>query len=166
MFKKIPFFGFPGFRHSSSVSRDNLLRDWPAEDRECQPLDTGQPEGSREGSRGSREDSREGSRGSREDSREGSRGSREGSRGSLEGFSGSKECPPPSPDRDGLVSPDIIRTVASTIQPSPRRRITNPGVQCWVSIIFRCRSGSSDPHPWLMDPDPAPFFSDFKDVKK
>ena len=64
----------------------------------------------------------------RESSRpfDGSSGSREGSRGSREGSSGSKDCPP-SPDRDGLVSPDIIRTVASTIQPSPRRRTNNSG---------------------------------------
>ena len=66
--------------------------------------------------------------GERESSRpfDGSSGSREGSRGSREGSSGSKDCPP-SPDRDGLVSPDIIRTVASTIQPSPRRRTNNSG---------------------------------------
>ncbi len=37
--------------------------------------------------------------------------------------------------------------------------------QRWGSVTFLCGSGSPDPYLWLMDPDPAPFFRDFKDVK-
>ncbi len=33
--------------------------------------------------------------------------------------------------------------------------------QCWGSVTFWCGSDF-----WLMDPDPTPFFSDFKDAKK
>jgi hypothetical protein len=38
--------------------------------------------------------------------------------------------------------------------------------QCWGSLTFLCGSGSPDPHLSLIDPDPTPFFSDFKDAKK
>ncbi len=40
-------------------------------------------------------------------------------------------------------------------------------VQCWGSVTFCCGSGSPDPYLCLMDadPDPTPFFSDFKDAK-
>jgi hypothetical protein len=42
------------------------------------------------------------------------------------------------------------------------------GYQCWGSVIFLCGSGSGSPDPylWLMDPDPTPFFIDFKDAIK
>ncbi len=39
-------------------------------------------------------------------------------------------------------------------------------LQCWGSMTFWCGSGSTDPYLWLMDPDPTPFFIDFKDAKK
>ncbi len=38
--------------------------------------------------------------------------------------------------------------------------------QCWGSVTFWRGSGSPDPYLWLMDPNPTPFFSDFKDAKK
>ncbi len=38
--------------------------------------------------------------------------------------------------------------------------------QCWGSVTFWCGSGSAYPYLWLTDPDPTPFFSDFKDAKK
>ena len=105
----------PGFRHSSSGSRDNLLRDWSTgEEREGQSLDVAAAATAaavqREGSIGYR-------------------GSREGSSGT------GKECPPSPDQREGLVSPDIIRTVASTIQPSPRRRINNQGT--YLSYVIK-----------------------------
>jgi hypothetical protein len=33
-------------------------------------------------------------------------------------------------------------------------------------ILVQIRIRIPDPYLWLMDPDPAPFFNDFKDVKK
>jgi hypothetical protein len=39
--------------------------------------------------------------------------------------------------------------------------------QCWGSVTFWRGSGSADPYfLGLTDPDPTPFFSDFKDAKK
>ncbi len=36
--------------------------------------------------------------------------------------------------------------------------------QCWESVTFWSGSGSADSYLWLTDPDPTPFFSDFKDA--
>ena len=91
-----------GFPLSTPGSRDNLTRDWDTEERETAGVAAGT---------------------SRHCEGGGSSGSREGS--SVSSTRG--DCPASPGDRDGLVSPDIIRTVASTIQPSPRRRINNPG---------------------------------------
>jgi hypothetical protein len=38
--------------------------------------------------------------------------------------------------------------------------------QCWGFVTFWCGSESPDPYLLLMDPDPTPFFIDFKDAKK
>jgi hypothetical protein len=50
----------------------------------------------------------------------------------------------------------------------PEKPQVGPSNQCLVSVTFWCASGfgSADPHLLLMDPDPIPFFSDFKDAKK
>jgi hypothetical protein len=56
--------------------------------------------------------------------------------------------------------PAAVGTIFTTVPLDPIYTM-----QCWGSVTFWCGSGSPDQYLLLMDPDPTPFFSDFKDAK-